>query len=212
MGYDALTLGEADLSAPDLLAKASSLSYPLVSANVHYPAGQGPNIVPYVIKEVGGVKVAITGVLDAEIARSAPQLQGPDAPVVDDEVAALNVLVPELRYEASIVVVLAHTGMIKARTLAAQVPGIDIIIAGHGGGMAAVPTKIGRAYLVQAGEAGENMGEIVFSVSPDWSTTNVTGKATPLTKDIPEDPAVKAMVDAFLERTSPTPSSAAIQR
>lgn len=212
MGYDALNLGETELSAPDLLAKVPSSGYALVSANVRYPAEGGPKVVPYIIKEVAGVKVAITGVVGAELASSAAKLPRAGTFFVDDEVASLNALVPKLRAEASVIVVLAHVGTVPARSIAQQVPGIDVVIAGHGGGMAPVPTKIGTAYVVQAGQNGENMGELILTLNPDTSVSSVVGKATPLEQDIPDEPALRALVDALNARTNSTPGPAGTRR
>ncbi len=211
MGYDAMTLGENDLAAPDIIANAVANGLPVVSANVRYPEGQGPSIVPYVLKAAGGGQVAITGVLGASALRQHPPAQEPGGmplPTIEDEVIALRALMPEMRSQADLVIVLAHTGNEPARDLAEQVPGIDVMVVGHGGTMSPSPIRSGGAYLAQAGRNGENMGDLAVTFGPAGNPSasrvkEVTGKVTAITKDLADEPAVKAMVDAFIASGQP---------
>ncbi len=206
MGYDSLSLGELELRAPDLLADSAPYrTYALVSANVKYPDGEGPAIVPYIIKDAAGIKVAVTGVVARELASAAFQASGSPLPMVEDEEEALLRLIPELRTKAQLVVVVAHTGLRRAQDLGNRVPGIDAIISGHEGTMAAEPIKTGKIHAVQAGGDGEYVGELVLKVDPDGKIFQVEGRAIALTKDMPENAEVKALIESH-----PTASASSV--
>ena len=68
MGYDALNLAGPELSlGKEFLERSRSLvSFPYIASNLLYEGGRLPWIREYVIKEVGGIKVAILGILDPD--------------------------------------------------------------------------------------------------------------------------------------------------
>ncbi len=197
MGYDAVNLGELDLMAQEYLAgRSSPPSYSLLSANLRLFAGE-LRTQPYTVKDVGGRKIAVAGVIGTETATAWLQSQPAGTAEVQDEAEVLRTLVPELRKQADVVIVMAHVGMQRARFLASQVPGIDLMLVGHGGTEAFDAIKIGRTYFVQAGTQGQNVGEITFTITSDGRISGMAGKGTELLLDLPEDPVVKGLVDAY---------------
>jgi 5'-nucleotidase len=75
MGYDALNIGSPELySGKEFLERThSQVSFPYISSNLLYGGIRPPWIREYVIKEVGGIKVAILGVLDPEDFKKIPR-------------------------------------------------------------------------------------------------------------------------------------------
>ena len=78
MGYDALNLGPPELHAgKEFLERThSQFSFPYIASNLLYGGGRLPWIREYIIKEVGGIKVAILGILDPEDIKRIPSQNG----------------------------------------------------------------------------------------------------------------------------------------
>lgn len=68
MGYDALNLGSPEFNFGNefLEQTRSRVSFPYIASNLLYRGGRLPWTREYIIKEVGGIKVAILGVLDPD--------------------------------------------------------------------------------------------------------------------------------------------------
>lgn len=137
-GYDALALGNHEFDNPlTVLQKQISLAeFPFLSANVLTSDGSYlDNVLPYIIKDFGGFKAAVFGLpINSTPSKVTPNnIKGL---VFQDEVETARDLVPELEQQADIVIALVHLGLYDSeaegsRSLAAEVPGIDLIIDGH---------------------------------------------------------------------------------
>ncbi|MCX5839527.1 MAG: hypothetical protein NTW71_13595 [Deltaproteobacteria bacterium] len=130
MGYDALNLGSPEfLFGREFLEHTrSSVSFPYIASNLLYRDSKLPWTREYIIKEVGGIKVAVLGVLDPDGFAQLPdqeQLKGLE--VIPPE-AALNRLLPEVRRKADLVILLSQFGAEKTLALVKAVKGVDVAI------------------------------------------------------------------------------------
>ena len=161
MKFDAMVVGnhEFDFGQEVLRKRISEASFPVLGANVE---GFGA-LEPYVIKEVGGVKVAIIGVLTADT----PVSTDPRNVVglkFDPPADAVRKYIGELRGKADIFVVLSHIGYSADRTLAEDVKGIDVIVGGHSHTKLETPVKVGGTIIVQAWEHAKALGVLDLTV------------------------------------------------
>lgn len=223
MGYDAMVFGNHDFEwhTPDMLRLIRESKPPWVCANLVYEKTGEPFLEPHIIREAGGVRIAIFGLITEEtnanpaLYQAVPQLGLKVLPPV--EVAAK--LVPELRKKADIVVLLSHLGTGPDAQLAQEVPGIDIILGGHWHNllvpprMAPVSTptafSIGSVPIVQAGQYGDHMGrtKLIFHrdrSSGEYTLMSVKGEAIAIDSSIPDDPEMAGIISRF--RTAPAPS------
>ena len=127
MGYDAAGIGERELGfGYDKLKEAAAKSkMPLISSNLIDKKSGKAAFKPYVVVKKGGLKVGIFSVIGPKIelpANTGEQL------TIDDPIATAQKMVAELRKQADVVVRLAHLGRVEGEDLAAQVPGIDVVI------------------------------------------------------------------------------------
>src|SRR5258705_1653943 len=107
LGYNAATIGERELSFGQryLLDTFKKTKIDLVSANVVFADTKKPLAKPYVIRKVGNVRVAITGLVGKELPfRKIPS--EPELTVLDPFETAKK-LIPELKKKADVVVVLS---------------------------------------------------------------------------------------------------------
>lgn len=157
LGYDAIGVGERELNFGygKLKALAASSKVPVVSANlVDRKTGQLA-FKPYAIVRKGGVKVGVFSVIAPKLelpARAGAEL------TIEDPLAAAQRTVAELRKQCDVVVGLVHLGRVEGEDLAAQVPGMDVVILAHHPGFVAQGRHVGKAVTVASGEQIQNLG------------------------------------------------------
>lgn len=227
LGYDATTIGNHELDwTPHGLAGiltaavTNNVTIPILSSNMNFSATDPGDdelqalatqgvIQPKLIKMVGGLKVGFFGLIGANAVQVTPQA----APLTFDPIAvAAARMVKELREtdQVDLVIALSHSGIDhngqgEDAVLAAQVPGIDIIISGHTHDTLAQPAKVGNTLIVTAGAYTAYLGELALTVTPSGTPgqppVSVTvDNYTLLNIDdmITGDPSTQAAVDGYI--------------
>jgi len=153
MPYTAMNLGWSDISAgTDFLKEsASKLKFPFISSNAVYKESGLPLGEKYLIREIGGIRIAILGILPvtvpeklAKIASCGDKEPSDDAAAPKPEILidkltvippeeALKQLVPEVRAKADAVILLSQCGFDATEQLVSQIKGIDLAITGPSG-------------------------------------------------------------------------------
>ena len=122
--------------------------------------GKLPDYVkPYIIKQVGALKVGIIGlaypgsaaIVKAESVKGLTFLDG---------VETVSKLLPEVRPQVDLLVVLSHLSFTGDQDLAARVKGIDVIVGGHSHTEQRYTMKVGETLIVQAGTGGKVLGRL----------------------------------------------------
>jgi len=139
----------------------------VVLANV-YDAKTGKPVFAnryWIHKTSDGIRVAIIGLLDPVLMSEPPADQA--AVRTADPVEALKELLPQVRKEADLVLVIAHAEPVKAKELA-QTAGVDVVLCTHSARKPAMPPR--DRNTVDA--TTENIGSCVVvesSTSQGWS-------------------------------------------
>ena len=157
LGYDAIGVGERELNfgLAKLKTLAASSRVPVLSANLMDKATGKPVFQPSVIVKKGNLKVGVFSVLAPKI--DLPAKAKGDL-VVTDAVEAARMTVAALRKECDVVVALTHVGRVEGEDIAAQVPGIDVVILAHHPGYVQQGRRVNSAVTVASGEQIQNMG------------------------------------------------------
>jgi 5'-nucleotidase len=194
--YDAMSLGnhEFDLGLEALLGVVSGqigggapVALPMLCANINLadlPALQN-FVKPYIVKEIGGLRVGLTGVVNTDEINYSPEVYA----LLSDPLPAAGEAAAALRNaeQADIVVCLSHLGKTFDALGLSQVPGIDIIVGGHSHDAIPCPTVVNGKIVAQAGEFGRYLGEI--TVSYDGSRVSlIRQKLHPVDRRIRRDP------------------------
>jgi 2',3'-cyclic-nucleotide 2'-phosphodiesterase (5'-nucleotidase family) len=147
MGYDAMVLGNHEFNfGIDLLnRRLVQTETPILGANVYTHGSRTSAYLPYIIRGIDGVSVAVIGLTTPGSAVwDRPRVEG--RLEFGDGLEAARRFVPEVRARgADIVVILAHTGYEGdtsfpadglgpenfGRTVAEQVPDVDLVVLGH---------------------------------------------------------------------------------
>ncbi|ABS60494.1 bifunctional UDP-sugar hydrolase/5'-nucleotidase [Fervidobacterium nodosum] len=170
MRLAAATVGNHEFDKPrDVLMKQISWAkFPFLSANI-YKDGK-PLFTPYIIKEVGGVKVAIVGFTTEHT----KILEGPNSEDLEfkNVIEVAKQLIPELKKQANVVIALTHLGVgqgyselyTTADQLAKEVEGIDLIIDGHSHTQMTQPMVVNGVPIVQAFEWAKVLGRADIEV------------------------------------------------
>lgn len=204
IGYQAATIGEADiLRGLDYLKEASTRGgFDIVCANI-YRVGQEHvrPFPPYVIKKVGGRRYGIIGVIGKE-ERGANRLLYVyiDQPVLDkegivitDPLVALKELVPQVRKKCDVVVVLAHAGTERGKEIATIIPGVDVVLIGHGPNSMNAPERVG-AVVAKCGQRSDRLGTVRL-VTEGKQVVDFSGDVLSLYQDkMPSRPEIRALV------------------
>ena len=198
VGLDAFTPGETEFvfGLPFLRGVASRAKFAIVAANIVDPAtGEGIFGPPYTVKTLkGGLRVAITGVLDDAI--RFPAYIDVSTFRVLPAIETVKKLVPELRTKADFMIVLSHMGMARSLELARQVGDFDLVVVGHGKPVVKKLEKQGESIMLATGGSGQYIGRIDLSLSGTGVIEQGQMKLLPLDEAIPLNQEVK---DLFLQ-------------
>ncbi|MCC7383863.1 MAG: hypothetical protein IT384_18620 [Deltaproteobacteria bacterium] len=162
LGVVAINVGAADLSSglPFLRELQREGAVPLVSANIRPFGEDAPSIAQSFLREIGGVRVGITGVATPESFVGKPGVSSLEyAPALRTEVSALR------KRGAEVILALAHVGDPAARELAQAVPDIDVIVRAPGtpvGQPPVAPARVGGVLIVEAGSQGQHVGRVTI--------------------------------------------------
>lgn len=133
LGFDVSTLGnhEFDYGWQRIQDFVRAAKFPVVSANVVNDAGALLTGKPYVIKTVGGIRVALIGMLLGDLVGNlaTPDKVGPWHVLPAVETA--KKYAAELRDKSDLIVVLGHLHDKEADDILQQVPEVSVAIVGH---------------------------------------------------------------------------------
>jgi 5'-nucleotidase / UDP-sugar diphosphatase len=211
LGFDAMAVGnhEFDLG-PDTLAYILYTAYgtggvPLLSANLDFSAvpelGLDTWIKPTMMKDVGGVTVGIFGMTvptNPTTNNGAVGILGGDDPATVIGIAYQTMMA--LRGAgAQVVICLSHLGALYDQGIAANVPGIDVILGAHDHYEWAQPLVIpnpygGQTIVTAVGKHYEKVGKLRLNVGPT-GVSMLDFALIPLDTTVPTAPEMQGIVD-----------------
>ena len=208
MGYVASTVGNHEFNYGSAVFNKfqSEATFPMLSANV--TGCRDYTFVPYVIKDVGDVQVGILGLTPPAVVHWERPENIVDC-VFGDAMEAANHYVPIMRTAgADVIVVAAHTGLDETygygrdenfvKFLANEVPGIDVILAGHAHALVA-SQMINGVLVTEPGYHTRNISDIRITVSgsgSEWTVTTKTSTA-PAMGSTAEEAGLLAITDPY---------------
>lgn len=180
-------------------ARAAEFNYPIIAANMRDAETGELLFAPYLVKEVNGVRIGVIGFTEPDIPiRQPPHLS---EGLAFDANQVLPPLVTELReeHQVDLVILATHIGLPKAIGLADTIEGVDVVLSADTHERTYEPIIRGNTWVVEAGAFGSFVGildihlnEVNEIVGRDWRLIELRPEL------FPEDPQVKATVDAAL--------------
>jgi 2',3'-cyclic-nucleotide 2'-phosphodiesterase (5'-nucleotidase family) len=219
LAYDAAAVGnhEFDFGLAELWKVKREAHFPILAANIKQTYSRGPqHFEPYIVKTISGVRVAIVGF----VTPSAPRGEIPEnyrgyqfEPIVE----AARRVIPEVRKQVDVVIVLSHSGLPPvpawsddrpgdnaALELAQQVPGIDVILLGHTHNQIAERT-INGVLLTQAGTLGAALARVDLDLSRKadghWQIKDKHSAIIPVSEQVHPDPQIIDLIAPYERAT-----------
>jgi len=198
-GLDLATFGnhEFDFGEQVTLQRMRESRFAWVSSNVLDPTTGLPfgDAVPFVLRDVGGIRVAFIGLTTPEthvLSKGAAGLQ-----FLDPIAAAKDVVAHARRAQADVIVALTHQDMADDKTLAAAVPEIDVILGGHEHDP--LDARVGKTLILKTGSEAVALGRIdlLVSIGKEGRRVETKWELIPVTDEIPEKPDVAALVKRY---------------
>ncbi len=208
---DAWTPGNGDFywGMQPLLALRDAAKTPMIHANVRWKSTDPSKnnelpFKPYVIKDINGYKIGLLGLGVVRTDHfSALNLQ------LDNAVEVAEIMIPQMRMQCDIVIVLSHLGLPDDQHLAGNVNGIDVIVGGHTHSVLETaevhlsPDGERDVLLVQAGDYGRYLGRLELYFEQDsnggFRIHRHHSSLMPVTEDITPDPSIEQLLEPYLD-------------
>jgi 5'-nucleotidase len=219
MGYDVAVVGNHDwYNGPETLLTALQEASPrmqIISANLDLSKFQRAEefrkaVLPYVIKNVGGLRVGILGLSTYE-----KIFDYMLAPVVPTEpFLAARRLADSLKRECDVVFALSHNSVSVNKLILKVAPSLDFIIGAHDHQKLTTPVVVARdkrepGFIVETGSWGRYLGRVDLEVTPRNLLTISKDSSQTVLRDyrllqvdsrLPEDPEILAAISQLEAR------------
>jgi 2',3'-cyclic-nucleotide 2'-phosphodiesterase (5'-nucleotidase family) len=155
MGYDALAIGDDDLSLGKefLLEMPRRAKFPFLSSNVIDESSGKPLFQTHVIKKTEGLRIGIFSLLAPETFSNPSDPRKKGLTFLSPKETA-QAMVKELQPKTDLIILVSHLGYPKDVELAQTVPGIHFIVGGHTGVNLPYPPIIKNSLIVQMAPKG----------------------------------------------------------
>jgi 2',3'-cyclic-nucleotide 2'-phosphodiesterase (5'-nucleotidase family) len=176
---------------------ASKLKHPILAINIYDKKGK-LFFQPYVMQEVGGLKIATIGIGSNIVDKLYPA-EFSEGIRCTDGLTELPGFIKEVRGKgADLVVVLSHLGFPQDMELLSKTPGVDVLISGHTHNRLWQPVKQGGALLMQSGCHGAFVGRLDLEVQ-DGKVVSHQHALIEVAESIRPDPTMEALVKEALK-------------
>ena len=196
LNVDAVGLSERELrfSAAYLRAQLKRTQLPMLCANLYDKKTNRPFVQPYLVKQVGTVKVGLFGLMSASVDLGPSK----DSLRVEDPVAAAKRTIAEMRKKgATVVVLLSQLGKVESEDLVTAVDGVDVGIIGHNVPLLQKGRMVKNTVVCYGGEQGQYVGRTVVTLDPQKHMKNGDNETFILGPEIPDKKDIATLVKGF---------------
>ncbi|MGR3592587.1 MAG: thiosulfohydrolase SoxB [Limimaricola soesokkakensis] len=166
-----------------------------LGANIFDATWDEPAYEPFKMFERGGTLIAVIGQAFPYLPIANPSWMFPDLSFGVRQERMAEVVQEARDAGAEVVVVLSHNGFDVDRKMAAQVPGIDVILTGHTHDALPEPVLVGSTHLIASGSHGKFVSRVDLDVQ-DGALKGLTHRLIPIFSDvIAPDPEMTALVE-----------------
>jgi 2',3'-cyclic-nucleotide 2'-phosphodiesterase (5'-nucleotidase family) len=165
MGYDALGIGDDDLSLGKefLLGLSKKAKFPFLSSNVTDEESGKLLFQPYLLKEINGLRVGIFSLLSPDVFLSPADIRRKGL-IIRNPIETAQSMIKELQPKTDLLILLSHLGYPKDVELAQAVSGIHFIIGSHTGANLVYPPLIKTTYILETAPKGMYAGRLQLNI------------------------------------------------
>lgn len=173
----------------------NEIDFPFLGANIFDAEWDEPAYEPYSMFERGGANIAVIGQAFPYLPIANPKWMFPDLSFGVRQERMAEVVAEVKDNGADLVVLLSHNGFDVDRKMAAEVPGIDIILTGHTHAALPRPVQVGNTHLIASGSHGKFVSTLDLDVR-DGELKAINHRLIPIFSDvIAPDPQITALID-----------------
>jgi len=185
MKYDALAISDDEFNFGKAFLDESIAKTKLnfISSNL-----KAKNLLPYLIKDVGGVKVGVIALTNPTALKKAG-----DSEFIDPRKAITDALASVRKNGATLVVLLSNMGEPADLMTVAGISGIDIIIDGHTRGKGESFTKVGDVFILRPSWQGRRLAKALLKIK-DGKLADVSVEEIRVSNKVKDDPGVLALL------------------
>ena len=201
VGYDAMAVGnhEPDFTIEGLHALIREATFPVLAANIVERESGEFFTKPYIIREIAGTKVGVLGLTYPQTALTTAKKNVANVEF-GDPIAAAQRFLPKIQQEgAQLIIALTHLGLDSDKQLAAQVPGIAVIVGGHSHNRMSEALRVGETLIVQAGAHGSDVGRLDLELKDGRITAHTRTLLTLDHATVPVDAETATLIAALEE-------------
>jgi 2',3'-cyclic-nucleotide 2'-phosphodiesterase (5'-nucleotidase family) len=161
MGYDALGIGDDDLSLGKefLMGLSKKAKFPFLSSNLMDEESGKLLFQPYLVKEINGLRVGIFSLLSPDVFLGPTDIRRKGL-IIRNPVETAQSMIKELQPKADLLILLSHLSYPKDVELAQTVSGIHFIIGSHTGTNLMYPPLIKSTYILETAPKGMYVGRL----------------------------------------------------
>jgi 5'-nucleotidase len=184
MQYDAVGIGpdEFNFGREFFLKNAKKTNPVYLSANL-----DTDRVVPYIIKDNGGIKIAIMGLTGLSANQKAEGLKISAPSQISELVSRLK------NTGVQVLIVLSTQGESEDLKLISKVKGIDIIFVGDKPLKDEALTKIDTTFILRPAWQGRKLGKLTLTIE-DGKLSNCKVDELPLSEKLSDDPDIAAIL------------------
>lgn len=195
MKYDALNIadGELGLGLKFFQKLQKKATFSLLSANLFKNEkllGQA-----YLIKKFEGFSVGIIGLVSPAYVNL--KLLAAEGLAVKNSEEALQKILPIVKEQADIIILLSHLGRYETNLLLQKAPDIDVAIIGHDPGMLHQPELLNSTIVVHNSTNGKFLGVLDLTLGEKGDIKAHRGYVVGIIESSPSDPEVLALIREF---------------
>ena len=195
LGIDAMTAHWEFAYGPKVFHQLTrKLNYPMLAINVYDKQTNKPVYEPYLVKEIGGLKIGIIGVASNIVDKTMPPWfsEGLYFTLGRDELPpVIDIL--RSKEKVDLIVLVSHLGFPQEMKLLSEIQGIDVCLSGHTHNRLYQPVMNGNTIIMQSGCHGSFLGRLDIEVE-SGKIINYHHRLLEVEAGIVPDPAVDELV------------------
>ncbi len=154
MGLDVMAVGDDDLSlGKEFLVEISKeAKFPFVSSNIFDEDTEKPLFEPYLLKEIGGIRIGIFSLISENLfLNNDPRKKGLKIGNPSD---VAREIIDEIKPKVDLIILLSHLSYPKDIELTQSIKGISIIFGSHLGMNLSTPPILNNTIILQSSPRG----------------------------------------------------------
>jgi 5'-nucleotidase/UDP-sugar diphosphatase len=192
--YDAILVGDQELSRNNLNQHAKKLNKPLLAANLlnHIDLG----IKSHIIINRGNYKIGIVGIINPKVFRFYPQ-EIKDSIKLENPEESISAFINEFSDSLDLIIALTHQGHDNDVSLAESITGLDIIVGSHTQTKLDSGDVVNGSLVVQAGKEGYYIGIVEVQFDKEKNIKTKSARIETMTLGMPDDPYIMKLINAY---------------